>query len=263
MSSDCEKLREIGAELALGVLPGRERAEAVAHLDRCADCRESVRQLTLVGDRLIGLLPDAEPPPGFETRVARSLAQQAATAPEAQRLARGTAFGHSGLLARARRTRVRLASAAAALAVAAGLAGWGIGTGVEAVTASPPPAVSSEPMLVGDMTSAALGGRPVGEVYARPGNPGWVFMTLELSGHGGSYSGTVTCLLVRADGTTDRLGDFTVRNGHGYWGASIAFGPKSLSGARLTSADGSVLATARLQTGQVLTPETDARSRQA
>lgn len=36
----CEKLREIGAELALGVLPGRERAGAVAHLERCADCRE-------------------------------------------------------------------------------------------------------------------------------------------------------------------------------------------------------------------------------
>ncbi|MYU62149.1 zf-HC2 domain-containing protein, partial [Streptomyces sp. SID69] len=80
MSSDanCEKMREIGAELALGVLPGRERAEAVAHLDTCADCREFVRQLTLVGDRLIGLLPCQEPPLGFETRVARSLAQQAA-----------------------------------------------------------------------------------------------------------------------------------------------------------------------------------------
>ncbi|MGW2424877.1 zf-HC2 domain-containing protein, partial [Streptomyces sp. NPDC001709] len=69
MSSDanCDRLREIGAELALGVLPGRERAEAVAHLDRCADCREYVRQLTLVGDRLIGLLPGSEPPaaPGW------------------------------------------------------------------------------------------------------------------------------------------------------------------------------------------------------
>ncbi|MGW4994684.1 hypothetical protein ACWEQ3_45005 [Streptomyces mirabilis] len=64
MSNDmtCEKLREIGAELALGILPGRERAAAVAHLDRCADCREYVEQLTLVGDGLIGLLPGCEPP---------------------------------------------------------------------------------------------------------------------------------------------------------------------------------------------------------
>lgn len=28
----CEQLREIGAELALGVLPGRQRAGAVEHL---------------------------------------------------------------------------------------------------------------------------------------------------------------------------------------------------------------------------------------
>lgn len=86
MSGDanCERLREVGPELALGVLPGRERAEAVAHLDRCADCREYVRQLTGVGDRLVGLLPDREPPPGFETRVARLLVQPTA-APEGRR----------------------------------------------------------------------------------------------------------------------------------------------------------------------------------
>ncbi|MFI2642057.1 hypothetical protein [Streptomyces sp. NPDC018610] len=78
----CEKLREICAELALGVLPGRARAAAVAHLERCADCREQVRQLTWIGDRLIGLLPAGEPPVGFETRVAwaltRAAGQQAA-----------------------------------------------------------------------------------------------------------------------------------------------------------------------------------------
>ncbi|MER6226239.1 zf-HC2 domain-containing protein, partial [Streptomyces sp900105755] len=87
MSGDahCAKLREAGAELALGVLPGRERAEAVAHLDGCADCREYVRRLTGIGDRLIGLLPESDPPPGFETRVARSLAEQAAGAEGARR----------------------------------------------------------------------------------------------------------------------------------------------------------------------------------
>ncbi|MGV9630325.1 zf-HC2 domain-containing protein, partial [Streptomyces sp. NPDC003487] len=76
----CEQVRELSAELALGVLAGRERARAIAHLDRCADCREHVRQLTLVGDRLIGLLPDREPPVGFETRVARRLAHQVTAA---------------------------------------------------------------------------------------------------------------------------------------------------------------------------------------
>ncbi|MEU1567063.1 hypothetical protein ABZ504_43020, partial [Streptomyces mirabilis] len=70
MSNDmtCEKLREIGAELALGILPGRERAAAVAHLDRCADCREYVEQLTLVGDGLIGLLPGCAQTPRYGSR---------------------------------------------------------------------------------------------------------------------------------------------------------------------------------------------------
>ncbi|MGW4561682.1 hypothetical protein ACWEN3_04480 [Streptomyces sp. NPDC004561] len=254
MSSDanCEKLREIGAELALGVLPGRERADAVAHLDGCADCRESVRQLTLVGDRLIGLLPEAEPPLGFETRVARSLTQQA-TAPEGRRSAYGRGPALLGLRGRARRARVRLASVAAALAVAAGFAGWGIGNAVESVTASAPAAVESEPMLVGDMTSTALGGRAVGEVYAHPGSPGWIFVTVDASRHGSAYSGTVTCLLDRRDGTSVRVGDFAVRNGRGHWGATTALDATGVSGARLTSADGTVLARAHLQTARVLT----------
>ncbi|GHI09029.1 hypothetical protein AQI88_12310 [Streptomyces cellostaticus] len=254
MSSDvnCEKLREIGAELALGVLPGRERAAAVAHLDRCADCREHVEQLTLVGDRLIGLLPDGEPPVGFETRVARRLAQDAA-AHERRPNARASGLAHQGLRGRARRARLRIAALASALAIAFGFAGWAIGTAVQEVTASPPAAVESEPMLVGDMTSAGDGGQPVGEVYAHPGTPGWVFMAVALAGPGTPYSGKVTCLLEHSDGTTVRVGAFHLRDGHGDWGASTAVDPAAVSGARIVSSDGTVLASARLQTGQVVT----------
>ncbi|MFH8341521.1 zf-HC2 domain-containing protein [Streptomyces sp. AM6-12] len=252
MSSDanCEKTREIGAELALGVLPGRERAEAIAHLDTCADCREFVRQLTLVGDRLIGLLPCQEPPLGFETRVARSLAQQAAAY---GRATRAPAF--PVLRGRARRSRIRLGAAAAGLAVVAGFAGWGIGTAVETVTASPPRTMESEPMLVGDMTANSAGGSSIGEVYAHPGSPGWIFVSVDLAGHGSAYTGRVSCVLERSDGTTVRVGDFTVRDGQGHWGAQVPVDADAISGARLTSADGTVLARAHLQTGHVLTRE--------
>ena len=41
----------------------------MAHLDHCEACRENVRQLTLTGEGLLGLLPSVEPPAGFETRV--------------------------------------------------------------------------------------------------------------------------------------------------------------------------------------------------
>ncbi|MEV5875931.1 zf-HC2 domain-containing protein [Streptomyces sp. NPDC052101] len=249
--ANCDKLREIGAELALGVLPGRERAEAVAHLDRCADCREYVRQLTLVGDRLIGLLPDREPPLGFETRVARSLAQQAEAA-EAPAGAAGRASQR--LRGRARRARLRLAAVATALTVAVGFAGWGIGTAVEEILAASAPAAGSEPMLIGDMTSTANGGATVGEVYAHPGTPGWIFVSVDLSGSHASYTGKVTCLLEHADGTTVRVGDFPLTGGHGEWGVAAPGDLSTLSGARLTTPDGTVLATAHLQKGHVVEP---------
>ncbi|MFG2355345.1 anti-sigma factor family protein [Streptomyces sp. NPDC048521] len=252
MSSDpnCEKLREVGAELALGVLPGRERAEAVAHLDRCADCRDYVRQLTGIGDRLIGLLPDREPPLGFETRVARRLARTSGGHRSAHAAGRP-----QGLRSRARRARLRIAAFAGALAVAVGFAGWAIGTAVEEVTAAPPPAVESEPVMVGDMTPTGRDGRPVGEVYAHPGSPGWIFVSVALTGPGTAYTGTVTCLLERADGTTVRVGDFFVRAGRGDWGVAVPGDLTRFSAARLASPDGTVLATAQLEKGQVLTPE--------
>ncbi|HVT70527.1 MAG TPA: hypothetical protein VHF26_22465, partial [Trebonia sp.] len=65
----CAELAEVAAELALGVLTGRERAAAVAHLDACDACREDVRQLMETGGQLLELLPSAEPPAGFENRV--------------------------------------------------------------------------------------------------------------------------------------------------------------------------------------------------
>ncbi|MER6128625.1 zf-HC2 domain-containing protein [Streptomyces sp. NPDC001795] len=243
MSSDvtCEKLREIGAELALGVLPGRERAEAVAHLDRCADCREYIEHLTLVGDRLIGLLPGSEPPVGFEARVAQSLRRGAPTH-ERRSHARGSGFPLKGLRGR---VRLRMASAVAALALAFGFGGWAIGTAMEEdLTAGPSTsAVAGMGMLWGGLTSGALG-KPTGEIYAHPGSRGWVYMSVDLADAGIPYSGKVTCLLERHDGTTVRVGAFTVHGGYGYWGGPASVDPSVLSGARLTSPDGAVLATA-------------------
>jgi hypothetical protein len=69
----CAELADVAAELALGVLTGRERAAAVAHLEWCESCREDVRQLMATGEQLLGLLPPVEPPAGFETRVLERL----------------------------------------------------------------------------------------------------------------------------------------------------------------------------------------------
>src|ERR1700722_10236174 len=73
----CAQLHDVAAELALGVLTGRERATAIAHLERCKACREEVRQLMAVGGLLPELLPPVEPPAGFETRVLQLLGASA------------------------------------------------------------------------------------------------------------------------------------------------------------------------------------------
>lgn len=79
----CAELTDVAAEVALGVLTGRERAMAVAHLEECEACREDVRQLMATGDQLLELLPPAEPPAGFETRVLERLGLSAPAAEEA------------------------------------------------------------------------------------------------------------------------------------------------------------------------------------
>ncbi|MER7378014.1 anti-sigma factor family protein [Streptomyces lanatus] len=218
---ECERLRELDAELALGVLPARERAEAVAHLDRCPDCREHVERLTAVGDGLLALLPGAEPPVGFESRVVRALDP----VPTPKR----------------RRHRPRLAAAAVAAALACGFGGWAIGTVVEA---APPPVTQRtdaglrEAALVSD-------GHEVGRIYTHAGDEGWVYMSVDLGGNG---RGPVRCLLVHVDGSTVPVGSFPLKDGHGYWGAPATTDPATLTGARLTAPDGTLLATASFPT---------------
>jgi hypothetical protein len=265
----CAELADVAAELALGVLTGRERAMAVAHLDTCDACREDVRQLMTTGERLLELLPPAEPPAGFETRVLARLGlpapsrepgppQEPAQPRKAARHGngprhRGPAHGgtrpageqpsggrHSGNrhsgdrhgeARRPRRLRRALAAAAMGLAlVAAGFGGWRIGAGV-----SPPPA--------GPLTSARLlsaAHRGVGSIYLYSGASRWLYMSVDL----GSGDGAVTCQLVGAHGQVITLGSFWLANGYGTWGSPAPGNVTGLSGARLVSAAGTVLATA-------------------
>ena len=220
---ECERLRELSAELALGVLPARERAEAVAHLDRCPDCRGHVERLTAVGDGLLALLPGAEPPVGFESRVVRALGATPARKP--------------------RRYRLRLAAAGVTAALACGFGGWAVGTVVEGA----PSAVSQR--TDGRLREAALvsDGHQVGRIFAHSGGDGWVYMSVDLDGAG---RGPVRCLLVHADGSTVAVGSFPLRDGYGYWGAPAGIDPATVTGARLVGPDGSVLATAHFPTSQ-------------
>lgn len=233
----CAEFADVAAELALGVLTGRERAEALAHLDHCEACREHVRKLTMTGEQLITLLPSREPPAGFETRVMERIGL---TAPGPAR----PAPGRVGPISRPGRPRRLLAAAAVAVAViGAGMGGWGLRVATSPVAARSP------------LTSAALlsaSRHTVGEIYYYDGRSRWIYMSVDVGT--GLPSGTVTCQLVSTDGQVMTAGSFRLTNGYGFWGSPDTVSHGDLAGARLVAANGTILATATLPAESALCP---------
>jgi hypothetical protein len=238
---ECDELAEVAAELALGALTGRERADALAHLDRCEACRENVRRLMTTGEELFGLLPTCEPPPGFEIGVMARIGLIARSPAAGRRIGRmlhrgGNAGGQEGSGQTGRgspATRRILAVAAVTLAVVgAGLGGWGL-----RFAASPP---ARSPLSSAPLTSASH--RAVGKIYVYDGSPGWLYMSVDL----GSGNGTVACRVAGADGHVTTVGSFRLAGGYGAWGGPGPGDDGLLTRAWLVSADGTVLATASL-----------------
>ena len=85
-----------GAELALGLLSGPDRAAGLSHMAACPTCRERVDDLSRVADRLLLLAPDAEPPAGFESRVLAAVNAAAMGSAAGAAGAGGAAAGAAG-----------------------------------------------------------------------------------------------------------------------------------------------------------------------
>jgi hypothetical protein len=244
----CAEFADVTAELALGVLTGRERADALAHLDRCDACAAHVLYLTTADEQLIELLPSSEPPPGFDARVLERLGL-AEPRPRAARHRRQSGRVRGGttrtfgkkLDSRSRpghRTRRMLAAAAAAVAVTgAGLGGWGLHA---ATSPSPQQALSSPTLSKAVLLSA--GRQNAGEIFLYSGEPDWMYMSVHLES--GTRARTVICQLESADGRVITVGSFPLTDGYGSWGSPAWVGDGTPVGARLVATDGTVLATA-------------------
>src|ERR1700728_5121269 len=57
------------AELALGVLTGRDRARVLSHVESCPRCAEELEILSRTADSVVRAAPEMEPPLGFEVRL--------------------------------------------------------------------------------------------------------------------------------------------------------------------------------------------------
>ena len=143
----CTQVCDDAAEYALGILPSDERGAVARHLLGCEACRSEVHGLTEVGMDLLGLVPDAEPPLGFDRRV----------------------LAHA-VPPRRRSVKTWVASSVAAAAAAA------------AVLVSVLHGSSAHPRQV--LATLTSDGRSVGSVYTE-GHPQWLEMTVNDPGTSG------------------------------------------------------------------------------
>jgi hypothetical protein len=64
----------------------------------------------------------------------------------------------------------------------------------------------------------------------------------------GSVNGTVVCQVIQKDGHITTVGSFRLNGGYGYWASPDHVDPDTVKGARLTTTNGTVLATASFGT---------------
>jgi hypothetical protein len=216
----CDGSRDDLAEFSLGILSGRERSTVLAHLEGCELCTAEVERLSALTDIVLNFAPQAEPPIGFESRLAQR-------------------FQTSGVAVRPRRLRQASAvSVAAALAIL-------LGVGIGSITAGQG-GDSQGTSATASITSAPLSsnGQALGEVFVSAGKPAWLFMSVDTR----SISGTVWCQVTLAGGRVETIGTFRISGGYGAWGAALPSSGGPVRSARVISGSGAVLASANLTT---------------
>jgi hypothetical protein len=181
----CAELRDVAAELALGVLGGAERAEAIMHVNGCARCQALVNEYTEIADAIPLLAPEMEPPPGFEERVLAS--------------------EH----ARRRRTRRRWVASLAVAAAAAAILSITIVRVVESGSEAAAPVlhgVPAEARMVSDTTSS-----PAGWAYVTNGH------SVAIAVGYGVPTGEYEVRVQPVDGPTVTIGTMQIADDRGSW----------------------------------------------
>ena len=214
----CAACRDLCPEVALGAASAEDRADVLAHVERCAGCAALLRSMTDVGDGLAALVPPMEPPPGFEARVLSAIRER----------------GGRDRPALGQRLRSRPLAVAAAVAAAVALAagGWLVGE-----TTSAPSSTAVTSALVSRQGAA-------GTVVLVSGVRPWISMTF----HAGSTSGSVECEVQDASGRLVTLGTFPIVHGYGSWAGPLPQGT-TVRGAWVVTPGGRMLAWSTISGG--------------
>lgn len=256
----CEQCRENAAELAVGVLAGRERAATLAHLQYCGSCQGTVAELAFAANRFLELLPEIEPPAGFADRVVASITPASITSASASVLSASVSplsdipypapeAPAPREAAHQRMTRQRIPVAAAALAmVLLVVGGMAYTAGHTRGRSSSVPGSGPVVERTTDMISAPLilGQHQIGTAYLFAHRPVWIVVSISRADDPSTatLNDTVLCYLVRKDGSSISLGSFALSDGHADWATGTAIDPASLVGARLTAQVGHIISSA-------------------
>ncbi len=227
--SPCDETQASLAELALGILPGDERARVLAHLEGCERCQNEAERLTGTVDAMLQLAPEIEPPLGLEVRLFERLGISGPN-PE---VARKRVGGSLRLISH----RGRVAAAAAAVTVVIAL---GFGGGWVANTGSPAATNSYRHYVTSATATLTSDTRDIGTVVTVGGSPGWMLMTV----HDGSVNGPVTCAVTAANGDRVTVGRFALHAGQGTWAAKLPGSVDGIRSARIVAPDGTLVGSA-------------------
>ncbi|HEX6238108.1 MAG TPA: hypothetical protein VFZ68_12995 [Acidimicrobiales bacterium] len=228
----CPELREVAPDMALGLLTGKERARALAHLERCESCRIEVASLAGAADELLLAAPEANPPAGFDIRVLARLADERASGGAH----RGGPVPPSG----PRRFRQR--AVAAGLAVAAAAAAALLVAGLVVTFAGG----DDLAVATGDMVTGR--GRVVGDVTAS-GDPAVVTVSVPAWGdmveRWGEEAGTYSIVVEAEDGSRTRK---PILSDDGAWTVPVDAGADDLVTVSVLDDEGRVWCSGRLST---------------
>lgn len=205
----CEAVRAAAPELALGVVSGDERARMLDHVARCSECRETVIALANIGDELLTLAPDREPPIGFESR----------------------AISRLKLRRRSRRWIGAVAAAAiVAGALSAGTVLWSTSEERDLGAHYKQALSQADGRYFGARELRTGADEKAGSVFVYAGRQSWVFVSFE-----DEREGTFGAELETNDGETLRLGEVELSEEKRTWGTALPIELKDASELRIVS----------------------------
>ena len=208
---DCEQARSLSAEVALGIAGGEERSRVLGHIAGCAECKQLVTEQGEIGDRLLLLAPEAEPPAGFESAVLARLHTRRKRRPSwrsAVAVVAAAALSAGAVIVATREDRRQAATYDRALNEAHGT-------------------------YFGAFSLQQENGSEVGDVFVYSGERPWIFAVFAESMPPGRYRAQ----LVTHDGERIELGDFELSPDNRDWGSGVDVELQDVRDARIVSQD--------------------------